>query len=84
MPPDLKGENNMTVKEARDELLETMHSINKDKLSLSDLRQYAETLKVVSEIQTKTYSECMADMIGFATSGFGSKPVTISDVKGDA
>lgn len=74
----------MTIKEAKDELLNTMNSINKDKLSLPDLRLYAETLKVISEIQTKSYGEYMAEMMGSAVGGFGMRQATVSEMRGDA
>lgn len=74
----------MTVKDARDELLKTINSIDKDKLSLADLRLYAETLKIASEIQVKSYSECLSEVMGGMAGGFNSRPATISDMKGDA
>lgn len=73
----------MDVEQAKNDLLETMASIDKDKLSLYDLKLYAETLRIVSETQSKGYMEYLA---GLATSGFGStyNPATISDMKGGA
>lgn len=59
----------MDVSILKDKLLMTMDSIDKDKLSLMDLRLYADILKTVSEIQTKSYAETMAEMMnGFHVS----------------
>ncbi len=73
----------MDIKEARDNLLAVLDGIDKDKLSLPDLKIYAETLKTVSEIQTKSYQEYLSDvMSGFTTPAF--KPATVSELKGGA
>lgn len=73
----------MDVEQAKKDLLDTMASIDKDKLSLPELKLYAETLKIVADIQSKSYIEYLASL---TTSGFGStnKPATISDMKGGA
>lgn len=73
----------MDVNTLREKLLETMDSIDKNKLSLMDLRLYADILKTVSEIQTKTYAETMAEMMN----GFRApmpQPMVLGDMKGDA
>lgn len=69
----------MNIEQAKNDLIETLSSIDKEKLSLPDLRLYAETLKIVSEIQGKGYSEMLAEMLG--NGGFGQKPATVSDLK---
>lgn len=63
-------------------LLDTLDGIDKDKLSLMDLKLYADILKTASEIQTKTYAEMMAETLG----GFNArepfpKPMVIGDMK---
>lgn len=81
-PFDIKGENKMTVEQAKKELLSTMESIDKDKLSLPDLRMYADILKIISEIQTKTFSEMMSETMNSMSAGFNIyKPPIISDMK---
>lgn len=73
----------MDIKEARDNLLAVLDGIDKDKLSLPDLKIYAETLKTVSEIQIKSYQEYLADtMKSFNAPPF--KPATVSELKGGA
>lgn len=74
----------MEIKEARDALLKTMESIDKDKLSLYELKTYAETLKIVSEIQVKSFTEYMSDFTSTFNTSLGYKPPTVFDMKGDA
>ncbi|MBR3796419.1 MAG: hypothetical protein IKK34_10430 [Clostridia bacterium] len=73
----------MDVGTLKNKLIETLDGIDKDKLSLMDLRMYADILKTVSEIQTKSYAEAMAEMMN----GFHSpipQPAMIGSLKGDA
>lgn len=73
----------MDVNTLKEKLLATMDSIDKDKLSLMDLRLYVDILKTVSEIQTKSYAETMAEMMN----GFHApipQPMVLGDMKGDA
>ena len=59
-----------------------MESIDKDKLSLMELKSYAETLKVVSEIQAKSYAEMLAESMSNVSMGFGgSKAPTVAEMK---
>lgn len=69
----------MTVEQAKSDLIQTLSSIDKEKLSLPDLRLYAETLKIASEIQGKSYAEMMAETLSLGA--FGQKPATVSDLK---
>lgn len=71
----------MNIEQAKADLIETLESIDKGKLSLPDLKLYAEVLKIVSDIQEKSYYEIMKETL----SGFGGapyKPATISEMKG--
>lgn len=70
----------MTIEELRNSLLETLNSMNRDKLSLPDLKLYADILKTISEIQTKSYFETLTDTMCSAV-GYGLKSPTISDLK---
>lgn len=72
----------MNIEQAKNNLIATLDSINKDKLSLQDLRLYAETLKIVSEIQAKTYADMLAESMS-AIGGFGSayKAPTVGEMK---
>lgn len=72
----------MNIEQAKKDLLKTMESIDKEKLSLADLRLYAETLKVVSEIQTKSFSDMISESMS-AVNGFGMnyKAPTVGDMK---
>lgn len=72
----------MDIKEARDNLLKVMDSINKDKLSLHELKTYAEILKTASEIQVKSFSDYMETInssLGLAC----PKSATVGEMKGD-
>lgn len=70
----------MTIEQVKKDLIATLDSIDKNKLSLPDLKVYAETLKTVSEIQTKSYAEAVASAmsVGLCNS---YKPQTVSDLK---
>lgn len=71
----------MDIKQARNSILSTLETIDKDKLSLPDLKLYAEIVKTCSEIQTRTFSEMLSESM----SGFNSvctfKAPTVSDMK---
>lgn len=68
----------MTIEEARNDLLKTLESMDKNKLSLSDLKLYADTLKTVSEIQVKSYMDYMTQAMGCVS---GYRAPTVSDLK---
>lgn len=68
----------MTIEEARNDLLKTLESMDKNKLSLSDLKLYADTLKTVSEIQVKSYMDYMTQAMGCVG---GYRAPTVSDLK---
>ena len=71
----------MDIKQAKENLLTALDSIDKDKLSLTELKVYADILKVISEIHTKSYQEYLSDMMtGFSASAY--KPATVSELKG--
>lgn len=73
----------MDVATLKNKLLGTLDSIDKDKLSLMDLQLYANILKTVSEIQTKSYADTMAEMMN----GFRApipQPMVLGDMKGGA
>lgn len=72
----------MTIEQVKTGLIETLDSMDKDKLSLSDLQLYANILKTISEIQTKSYAESFAETFSALGGGFGGmKPTTISELK---
>lgn len=68
----------MTIEQAKNNLLLTLESMDKDKLSLGDLQLYANILRTISEIQTKSYMECITETL---SGGFGMRPSTVSDLK---
>ncbi|MCM1328861.1 MAG: hypothetical protein NC253_05405 [Ruminococcus sp.] len=69
----------MNIEVLKTKLLETLDSIDKDKLSLPDIKLYADILKTVSEIQSKNYFECLASEL---CGGFKVKQATIGEMKG--
>lgn len=72
----------MNVEQAKKNLINTLDSIDRDKLSLPDLKLYAEILKTVSEIQSKSYTEFFSEAMSAATSSFGNyKAPAISEMK---
>lgn len=68
----------MNIENAKSNLLKTLDSIDKEKLSLPDLKIYADILKTVSEIQTKSYYECLKESLSGC---YTYRPTTISDLK---
>lgn len=70
----------MNIATAKENLLKTLESIDKDKLSLIDLKTYAEILRIVSDIQEKSYLDTITGI--FSTGGgFGSPIPAVSDLK---
>lgn len=70
----------MTIEQAKTDLLATLDSMDKNKLSLPDLAMYAGILKTVSEIQSKSYAEMLAETLA-SRGGFGLDSPKISDLK---
>lgn len=70
----------MTIEQAKNDLLATLDSMDKNKLSLPDLAMYAEILKTASEIQSKSYAEMLAETLT-SRSGPGLASPKISDLK---
>ena len=73
----------MDVGTLKNKLMETLDSSDKDKLTLMDLRMYADILKTVSEIQTKSYAEVMAELISGIHNPMPQLAV-LGGLKGDA
>lgn len=72
----------MNIEHIKNDLLRTLESINKDKLSLYDLKTYAEIIKTVAEINSKDYMEKLIETMSTASTGFnGSKTPTVADMK---
>ena len=71
----------MEVGILKNKLMETLDSIDKDKLSLMDLKMYADILKTVSEIQAKSYAEALAEMLGKMHAPI-PQPAVLGDLKG--
>ena len=70
----------ITVKDLKQQLIDTVSKIDKSKLTVFDLHNLSETVKIISEIsETNTnYLELLSKTV---TSGFGnSKPNTIADL----
>lgn len=73
----------MDIKTLKNDLINTLNGIDKEKLSLMDLRLYTEILKMASEIQTKTSAEMIAEAMSGAHSTL-PRPMTLGEMKGDA
>lgn len=72
----------ITVKMLKQELMDTIKKIDKDKITVSDLKILAETVGVLANINDNTIN--YMDILAKASSGcFGYKPTTVSDLKGD-
>lgn len=70
----------MDIATAKENLLKTLESIDKDKLSLVDLRTYAEILRIISDIQEKTYMDTITGLLS-ANNGFATHIPAVSDLK---
>lgn len=70
----------MNIATAKENLLKTLESIDKDKLSLIDLKTYAEILRIVSDIQEKSYIDTITGMLS-TSNGFGCHIPAVSDLK---
>ncbi len=73
----------MNVEQVKKNLLNTLDSIDRDKLSLLDLKLYAEILRTVSEIQAKSYLETMTEaMRSTVCAGFNKPQMpTVAEMK---
>lgn len=72
----------MNIEHIKNDLLRTLDSINKDKLSLYDLKTYAEIVKTVAEINAKDYMDKLVDAMSSVSTGFnGPKAQTVADMK---
>lgn len=74
----------MGTENLKHELLEILESIDKEELNLCDLKEYAEIVKVVSEIKGRDYMEIVASMISEPSMGnvkaLGS-PISIREMR---
>lgn len=73
----------ITVKELKQQLVDTVSSIDKSKLTIFDLKILAETVEVLSRIKTAEmdYTDLLVKSMGI---GFGNKPTVISELKEEA
>lgn len=53
----------MTVERLKQDLVDTLDSLNKDQMDLCSLKEYAEIVKIVSETKGKDYIEILATML---------------------
>lgn len=72
----------ITIKDLKQGLMETIQKIDKNKVTVSDLKILAETVNVLSTIKDKPM-DYMDYFLQASYAGFGYKPTTVSDLKGD-
>jgi len=70
----------MAIDQLKANLLSTLNSIDREKLSLPDLNLYAQILRTASEIQTKSYTEYLAETFASA-GGLRYSPPAVSELK---
>ena len=70
-----------TITELKQELMDTIAKIDKEKVTISDLKTLAETVGVLSTIK-ENQTDYMDVVMKMSTNGFGYKPTTVSDLKG--
>lgn len=73
----------MDISKLKEELISTVGSIDKDKLSLYDLKVYAEILKIVSDTHANGYEEILMKSLEALNTPSPIKPLTIADMKGE-
>lgn len=74
----------MEIEELKRELVDILEGIDKEALDLCSLKDYAEIVKVVSEIKGHDYTEIIAQMVSASPYDRSMKalgPVTIRDMK---
>lgn len=71
----------ITITELKQELMDTIEKIDKEKVTISDLKTLAETIGVLSTIK-ENQTDYMDVLMKMSSGGFGYKPTTVSDLKG--
>ena len=71
----------ITIKDLKQDLVDTIDKIDKEKVTISDLKTLAETVGVLSTIK-ENQTAYMDVLMKMSTNGFGFKPTTVSDLKG--
>lgn len=73
------------IESMKQEIIDLLKSIDKDRLDLCSLKEYAEVVKIVSEIKGQDYIEVLAQMVSGGSYGKGGPkalgPMTIRDMK---
>ena len=72
----------ITTNELKQELMDTIKKIDKDKITITDMKIIAETISVLSTIK-ETQTDYMDILLKMSSNGFGYKPITVSDLRGD-
>ena len=70
-----------TIKDLKQDLMDTIDKIDKEKVTISDLKTLAETVGVLSTIK-ENQTDYMDVLMKMSSTGFGYKPTTVSDLKG--
>ena len=71
----------ITINELKQELMDTIKKIDKEKVTISDLKTLAETVGVLSTIK-ENQTDYMDVLMKMSSGSFGYKPTTVSDLKG--
>ena len=71
----------ITIKDLKQDLMDTIDKIDKEKVTISELKTLAETVGVLSTIK-ENQTDYMDVLMKMASTGFGYKPTTVSDLKG--
>lgn len=53
----------MTVSEVKSHLLDTMDAMDKSRMSVYDLKVYADTLRTLAEVSDKSCTQTISDML---------------------
>lgn len=72
----------MNIEHMKNDLLRTLDSIDKEKLSLYDLKTYAEIVRIAAEINSKDYMDKIIETMSTVSTGFNAPKIPIvADMK---
>lgn len=72
----------ITIEDLKQELMETIHKIDKEKITVFDIKTISETVSIISTIK-ENQTEYFETLMETFKSSSTAKPPTVSELKGD-
>lgn len=72
----------ITIKDLKQELIDTIAKIDKEKITISDIKIISDAVSVLSTIKDDPV-DYMDVLLKMSSGGFCYKPATVSDLKGE-